>query len=135
MMSEYAQPFRPDLHLKRDRYTNLLIFDGVRSDGIQPMYDSAPFRHLKFWAENWNKTTQWVSWDVISDKKEKYLVNVICNPNLSDVICTVRTGDQSISKRIVRMDSSEFVRVQLDNSLWLQPGVNKLILTLLRKSK
>jgi hypothetical protein len=128
MLCGYAQPFRPDLHLKRDRYTNLLIFDGVRSEGIQPMFDSAPFMHLKFWAENWNKNTQWVSWDVIADKKEKYLVNVICNPNLSEVICTVSTGDQTISKRIVRMDSSEFVRVELDSSLWLQPGVNKLIL-------
>lgn len=129
LLCGYAQPFRPDLNVKRDRYTNLLIFDGVRSDGIQPMYDSVPFRHLKFWAENWNNTTQWVSWDVIADKKEKYLVNVICNPNLSDVICTVRMGDQTTSKRIRRMDSAEFVRVELDNSLWLQPGVNKLILT------
>ncbi len=123
-----AQPFQPDFVLKRDRYTNLLVFDGERSPGIEPNTYGQKISHLKYWAENWNKTSQFVCWNVISKAKEHYDVNVLCNANLSEVILEVGLNGHWVSNRMLKSDTAEFLRVQLNGELFLRKGVNKLTL-------
>ena len=51
-----------------------------------------------------------------------------CNPERSDIVCNVESGDQTIRTRLVRSDTSEFTRSPLDGQLLLKQGLNKIIL-------
>src|SRR6202035_1411052 len=129
VLSSSAQPYKPDFILKRDRYTNLLVFDGNRSPGIFPILDSPSFRHIKFWAENWNSPAQWVSWDVTSAADDQYLVNVLCNSFKSGIVqLEVQSDGQLVAGNTMIADTAEFNRIQLDGLLLLHKGSNKLTL-------
>jgi hypothetical protein len=129
VLKSTAQHYKPDFVLKPDRYTNLLVFDGNRSPGIFPILDSPSFRHIKFWAENWNSPAQWVSWDVTSTADELYLVNVLCNSLQSGIVqFEVQSGGQLVTGNTMIADTAEFNRIQLDGLLLLHKGSNKLTL-------
>ena len=124
-----AQPYKPDFILKRDRYTNLLVFDAERSPGIFPILDIPSFRHIKFWAENWNSHAQWVFWEVSSTADDRYLVNILCNSLKSGTVqFEVQSDGQSVTGRTMNSDTAEFDRIQLDGSLLMHKGKNKLTL-------
>lgn len=126
-----SQPFKPDFVLKRDQYTNFLVYDGERSGGLSPNTYGQPVTHMKFWVDNWNKSSQQVSWSIHSPSDDDYLVNILYNQHDSAALkIDVHMDNQMVTYFTQPYERGEWKRVSMHGLLHAANGVHSLTLTI-----